>query len=261
MAESVLNLACVGARPLALVNCLNFGNPEHPEVMWELSEAIDGMAEACRAFDLPVVGGNVSLYNEKRAATSTPPRWSACWASSTPWSGARPGGGSCRAARLLVLGPDGAVSLAGSRWAWPGQAKGGALPALDLSAVAAVAALVRQLVADDLLQGVHDVADGGLALALAEMVAASAVGAELTAPTDHLALFGESPDRVVVCVEPGRVEAVLGGRAAAGVAAREVGAAGGDRLRLGPLVDVAVADVVGAWRGRLPSAFGTAVTH
>ena len=163
--------------------------------------------------------------------------------------------------RLLVLGPDGAVSLAGSRWAWPREAKGGALPALDLPAVAALAALVRLLVADDLLQGVHDVADGGLALALAEMVAASEVGAELTAPTDHVALFGESPDRVVVCVEPARVEAVLARAAAAGVVAREVGAAGGDRLRLGPLVDVAVAEVVGAWRGRLPSAFGTAVTH
>ncbi len=69
-----MNLACVGARPLALVNCLNFGNPEHPEVMWQLSEAIDGMAEACRAFDIPVVGGNVSLYNESLGPTSTPRR-------------------------------------------------------------------------------------------------------------------------------------------------------------------------------------------
>ncbi len=261
VAESVLNLACVGARPLALVNCLNFGNPEHPEVMWELSEAIDGMAEACLAFDLPVVGGNVSLYNETRGRDIDP----------TPVVGVlgmvddlerRPPGRRLEpGGRLLVLGPDAAVSLAGSRWAWPREAKGGALPALDLPAVAALAALVRLLVADDLLQGVHDVADGGLALALAEMVAASEVGAELTAPTDHVALFGESPDRVVVCVEPARVQAVLARAAAAGVVAREVGAAGGDRLRLGPLVDVAVAEVVGAWRGRLPSAFGTAVTH
>src|SRR5690606_37015797 len=68
VAEAVLNLAVVGARPLALVNCLNFGNPTHPEVMWQLSEAIDGMAEASRAFGIPVVGGNVSLYNEARGA-------------------------------------------------------------------------------------------------------------------------------------------------------------------------------------------------
>ena len=72
VAEAVLNLACVGARPLALVNCLNFGNPEHPEAMWQLSEAIDGMGDACRALGLPVVGGNVSLYNESRGATSIP---------------------------------------------------------------------------------------------------------------------------------------------------------------------------------------------
>ena len=72
VAESVLNLACVGARPLAVVNCLNFGNPEHPEVMWQLSEAIDGMAEACRAFGMPVIGGNVSLYNETRGRDIDP---------------------------------------------------------------------------------------------------------------------------------------------------------------------------------------------
>ncbi len=262
VAESVLNLACVGARPLALVNCLNFGNPEHPEVMWELSEAIDGMAEACRAFDLPVVGGNVSLYNETRG-----PRHRPHPGRRRARHGRRPGAAAARAPARAGRTAAGA-RLRMARSAWPGRAGRGSAgrraarsPALDLPAVAALAALVRQLVADDLLQGVHDVADGGLALALAEMVAASEVGAELTAPTDHLALFGESPDRVVVCVEPARVEAVLARAAAAGVVALEVGAAGGDRLRLGPLVDVAVADVVGAWRGRLPSAFGTAVTH
>ena len=63
VAESALNVACAGARPVALVNCLNFGNPEHPEVMWQLSESVDGMAEACRALQIPVIGGNVSLYN------------------------------------------------------------------------------------------------------------------------------------------------------------------------------------------------------
>src|SRR5690606_19389820 len=72
VAESVLNLACVGAKPLALVNCLNFGNPEHPEVMWQLSEAIDGMSEACLAFGIPVIGGNVSLYNESLGVNIDP---------------------------------------------------------------------------------------------------------------------------------------------------------------------------------------------
>src|SRR5439155_10542633 len=72
VAEAALNVACAGARPVALVNCLNFGNPEHPEVMWQLSEAIDGMAEAARALDVPVVGGNVSLYNESRGRDIDP---------------------------------------------------------------------------------------------------------------------------------------------------------------------------------------------
>ena len=261
VAESVLNLACVGARPLGLVNCLNFGNPEHPEVMWQLSEAIDGMAEACLAFGLPVVGGNVSLYNETRGRDIDPTPVVGLLGRGRRPRAAPPGRRLAPVDGCCVLGPDAAAQPGRVALGVAAQAKGGALPALDLPAVAALAALVRLLVADDLLQGVHDVADGGLALALAEMVAASEVGAELTATTDHVALFGESPDRVVVCVEPARVQAVLARAAAAGVVAREVGAAGGDRLRLGPLVDVAVAEVVGAWRGRLPSAFGTAVTH
>jgi phosphoribosylformylglycinamidine synthase II len=261
VAESVLNLACVGARPLALVNCLNFGNPEHPEVMWELSEAIDGMAEACRAFDLPVIGGNVSLYNETRGRDIDPTPVVGVLGMVDALERRPPGRRLVAGGRLLVVGAAGTSSLTGSRWAWERGAKGGALPALDLPAVSALAALVRELVGDDVLQGLHDVADGGLALAMAEMVAASEVGAELTAPFDHVGLFGESPDRVLLCLEPGRVEAVVARAAAAGIVAREVGAAGGDRLRLGSSVDVSVADVVGAWRGRLPAAFGTAVTH
>ena len=89
VAESVLNLACVGARPIAVVNCLNFGNPEHPEVMWQLSEAIDGLGDACRAFGLPVIGGNVSLYNESSGVDIDPTRSSACSGSSIASSGAR----------------------------------------------------------------------------------------------------------------------------------------------------------------------------
>ena len=260
VAEAVLNLACVGARPLALVNCCNFGNPEHPEVMWELSEAIDGMTAACRSFDLPVVGGNVSLYNETRGSDIEP----------TPIVGVlgvvdalvrRPPGPALAAGgQVLVLGGESTASLAGSRWAWQRGCKGGHLDALDLEAVGRLAALVRTLVADDALRGVHDVADGGLALALAEMVAISATGFR-TERADHLSLFAEAPDRVVVCVEPARTHEVMAHAESAGVAARELGRAGGDRLVLGSLVDLAVTDVVAAWTNRLPTAFGTAASH
>jgi phosphoribosylformylglycinamidine synthase subunit PurL len=261
VAEAVVNLACVGARPLALVDCLNFGNPEHAEVMWELSEAIDGMADACRAFGIPVVGGNVSLYNETRGHDIDP----------TPVVGLlgivdqlirRPPGPSLTdEVTVLVLGGADASSLAGSRWAWEAGAKGGQLPAPNLDAAGRVAALVRVLVGDSVLAGVHDVADGGLALALAEMVAAGGVGVRVPQLDDHRQLFGESVGRVVVCAATDAVEAVRSRAEAAGVPVDVLGVAGDNRLVLGRLVDISVTDVVAAWRDRLPVAFGTATTH
>jgi phosphoribosylformylglycinamidine synthase len=124
-----------------------------------------------------------------------------------------------------------------------------------------VAALVRELVGDGALAGVHDVADGGLALALAEMVAAGGVGLRALRLDDHRQLFGESVGRVVVCVATDAVEEVRSRAVAAGVPVDVLGIAGGDRLVLGRLVDISVTDVATAWRDRLPVAFGTATTH
>ena len=255
VAEAVLNLACVGARPVALVNCLNFGNPEHPEVMWQLSEAIDGMADACRAFRLPVVGGNVSLYNESRGADIDP----------TPVVGVlgvvdalgrRPPGPTLVAgAALLLLGPD-ASSLAGTRWAWDRGARGGTLPALDTELHTAVAGLVRELVADDLLAGVHD-ADGGAGLALAEMAVRSGTGFSVALGD----VFGDGPSRVVLCVAPEHVGTVESRAAGAGVPVQRLGDAGGDRLVVEGVVDVALQDAVAAWRDRLPVALGGGAVH
>jgi phosphoribosylformylglycinamidine synthase II len=262
MAEAVLNLACVGAHPLALVNCLNFGNPEHPEVMWELSEAIDGLAEASRAFGIPVVGGNVSLYNESHGRDIDP----------TPVVGVlgvvdrldrRPAGvGLVDGGALVLLGPeDAGGSLAGSRWAWDRGARGGALPALDTTAHRAVGDVVRSAVSDGLVLGVHDVAEGGLALALAEAAVATGVGALVTGVDGHAALFGESPSRVLACVASDAVATVMARAEAAGVPARVFGRAQGDRLVVEALLDVAVTTLTAAWRERLPGAFGVAATH
>jgi phosphoribosylformylglycinamidine synthase len=262
VAESVLNLACVGARPLALVNCLNFGNPEHPEVMWELSEAIDGMAEASRAFAVPVVGGNVSLYNESQGRDIDP----------TPVVGVlglidhlerRPPAVGLVAGGILVLvGPDEQEpSLAGSRWAWDRGARGGVLPALDPAAHRAVADLVRWAVTEDLLLGVHDVAEGGLAVALAEAAVATSVGASIDGLDGHAALFAEAPSRALACIAPEAVSRVTERAGAGGVPVRVVGEARGDRVVVEGLLDVAVAPLSAAWRRRLPDAFGVAVTH
>ena len=203
LAEGVANLACVGATAVAVVNCLNFGNPEHPEVMWQLSECIDGMAQACRALDLPVIGGNVSLYNESGGADIDP----------TPVLGllglvdavrVRPPGLAWSAGdAIVVLGPPlpADASLEGTRWAAERRDhRGGTVPALDFAVHDAACRLVAGLVATQVggaagpLRAVHDVSSGGLAVALAEMAAAAAWGARSTCP-GRPSLFAEAPSR------------------------------------------------------------------
>ena len=227
MAEAALNLACSGATPKAVVNCCNFGNPEHPEVMWQLSEAIDGMAEACLALGLPVIGGNVSLYNESFGKDIDP----------TPVIGAlglidrlaaRPPGVTLVDGGALVM-LDASVgrsdarhnppSLAGSRWAV--QLRGhrnGTLPPLDLAGhgrlVEFVAGLVAEGVAggDGLVAGIHDVSGGGLGVALAELAVRSGVGLRVSGVADHHELFTETPSRVIVCTDRLPRAAVAGRR-------------------------------------------------
>src|SRR5262249_57021577 len=116
VAESARNVACAGARPAALVNCLNFGNPEHPEVMWQLSEAIDGMSAACRGLHIPVVGGNVSFYNESRGRDVDPTPIVAVVGVIDVLEHRPPGVTLVAGHRLLLLGPAGA-RLGGARWA------------------------------------------------------------------------------------------------------------------------------------------------
>jgi phosphoribosylformylglycinamidine synthase len=267
VAEAVANLACVGARPLALVNCLNFGNPTHPEAMWQLSEAIDGMGDACRALGLPVVGGNVSLYNESRGRDIDPTPVVAVVGMIDRLAVPPPGVGLVDGTRIVVAGaePD---TLSGSRWAWRRGHKAGTPPALDLDAHRAVCDAVRDLVIDGLVLGVHDTADGGLGLALAEMAVAREVGFWVTVPpraVAHRWLFGESPSRFVLAIDPAAAGEVGRRLAAAGVPSAAVGEAGGDSLIVdGPVsaaIDLPLADAVGAWRGRLPELLGQGTTQ
>jgi phosphoribosylformylglycinamidine synthase len=262
VAEAVANLACVGARPLALVNCLNFGNPEHPEVMWQLSEAIDGMAEACRALSLPVVGGNVSLYNESRGSDIDPTPIVATVGLidrlETPPPGARLVDGTT----VLVVGAA-EPTLSGSQWAWARGHRQGSPPALDLAVHARVCDLVRTLVVDGLVAAVHDTADGGIGLSLAEMAVQGGVGVSVEPPAgaDHRWLFAESPSRFVLGVAPGQVAEIERRAADAGVPVSAIGQAGGDRITVGQLVDVDLATAVDAWRGRLPELLGQGTTQ
>ncbi len=278
VAEGALNVACAGARPMAVVNCLNFGNPEHPEVMWQLSECIDGMSEACVALGLPVIGGNVSLYNESFGIDIDP----------TPVIGvlglidrlaARPPGVTLVDGAALVLldvsvgmsaGHLSPPSLAGSRWAVERRGhRNGTLPALDLPGHRRLVEFVGGLVAEGLagdgagpvgreggnggsvVSGIHDVSGGGLGVALAECVVRSGMGLQVAGVADHHELFTEAPSRVVVCTT--RRNELISRAAEAGVGFRVLGTAGGQRLVVEGLVDLGVDEVTAAWRGRLPS--------
>lgn len=145
VAESVLNLACVGARPLAVVDCLNFGNPEHPEVMWQFSEAVDGLAEACRALGIPVIGGNVSFYNESGGSDIDPTPVVGMLGVVDSLERRPPGPKLVDGGRLVLIGATD-PELGGSAWARQRGVTGGRLPGLDLALHTRVAGVVRKLV-------------------------------------------------------------------------------------------------------------------
>ena len=256
LAEATLNVACAGARPVAVVNCLNFGNPEHPEVMWQLTGAIRGLGETCRGLGIPVVGGNVSLYNESRGRDIDP----------TPVLGVLgiidrlvrrpPGVNLAEGARLMLLGTT-APTLAGAAWAdRMHRHRGGVLAPLDVAFHASLLELVRGLVADDVLAGIHDVADGGLAVTLAELALRSQIGLSVGGIDSHVELFSESPSRVVVCTTD---EQEVRRRAeAAGVPVTTLGYAGGGRIQVEGLVDLDLAEATEAWHSAIPRALVTA---
>ncbi|MGH9278516.1 MAG: AIR synthase-related protein, partial [Acidimicrobiales bacterium] len=237
-------------------------NPEHPEVMWQLSEAIDGMATACTALGVPVVGGNVSLYNESAGRDIDP----------TPVVGMvgviddlrrRPPGVRLVDGGVIVLiGPQEPATLAGSRWADAVHGhRGGTLPALDMEPHRAVCELVRGLVDEGLLAGVHDVADGGLGVALAEMAVRSGVGFGVTGVAGHTGLFHEGPSRVVACVSEEAVEDVLARAGGSGVPAVVTGRAGGERLVVDGVLDLPIVTTVERFRASLPARMTAAMEH
>jgi phosphoribosylformylglycinamidine synthase II len=254
VAEACRNVAATGARPLAITDCLNFGNPEKPEIYYQLEQAIRGMSEACRALGVPVISGNVSLYNETDGEPIYP----------TPMVGAL---GKIDDARrhatagfvdegdvVLLLGSAEPV-LGGSLFldALHGRVAG-RLPKLDLDAEARVQRLLVELIGEGLLKSAHDLSDGGLAVAVAESAILGRVGAALDLPVDAGELFGEGQSRAVVSCAPADADAVLEAAARAGVPARRIGVVGGVELRFGPTVNVPLSAAVDAWESGLARA-------
>jgi phosphoribosylformylglycinamidine synthase len=254
--EAARNVACTGARPLALVNCLNFGNPEHPEVMWQFREVVEGMSEACEALGIPVIGGNVSFYNESRGEDIHPTPVVGVLGLIDELTDVPPRATLHALDHIVVLG-DVRPELGGSEWAVFHGLDGGLPPAADLEAAQRVHDVVADLVRDRAVVGVHDVSDGGLAVALAEMAIDGGVGfrVDVAAPgcTPAESCFAEPASVVAVAVDPDRSAEVCGRAAAMGVTARVIGKATGERLIAIDAFDVPLTDATRAYRDTLPA--------
>jgi phosphoribosylformylglycinamidine synthase len=255
--ECAQNLACAGAEPLGLTNCLNFGNPEKPGVAWQLDRATIGLADACLGLRIPVVGGNVSLYNETEHGPIYPTPVIGM-VGELPDPARAPGIAPADGDRLVLIGPF-APSLAGSELAKQRGELDAGLPQVEIGAVTDALELVRRVVREGLVKAAHDVSDGGLACALAEMAIAAGSGieadldplVELRGGSGESCLFGEGPGGIVLGLSPERVQELVEAAEGAGVEAIEIGSVGGDRLSFSAAerdVSVALADAERAWR-------------
>jgi phosphoribosylformylglycinamidine synthase II len=259
VAEAWRNLTAVGATPIAITDNLNFGNPERPEIMGQIVRAIDGMAEACRALDFPVVSGNVSLYNETNGQAIPP----------TPAVGGvglladyanRAGYGSMKAGDTLILIGETAGHLGAGLYLRDilGREEG-APPPVDLAVEGRNGDLVRDLIVTGACRTVHDLSDAGLLAAAAEMALASRMGLTLAAQDrlpPHAWLLGEDQARYLLAAPADAAPAILRRAADAGVPAQTVGKAGGDRFAADELFDLALVDLRQANERWMPEFMG-----
>jgi phosphoribosylformylglycinamidine synthase II len=257
LCEAYRNVAATGARPLAVTNCMNFGSPEDPAVMWQFAAATRGLADACAALGVPVTGGNVSFYNQTGGAAIHP----------TPVIGVlgvhddvrrRVSIGFAEAgARVLLLGRT-AAEFGGSLWAHVAHGHlGGQPPAVRLDAERRLAAVLAAAAAGGLLAAAHDLSDGGLAIALAECCLAGGTGCTVMLSGDPFTiLFSESAARAVVAARPGALAAVAELCAQHGVPAADIGVTGGASLEVAGLFSISLDELGAAHRQTLPALFG-----
>ena len=270
VAEASRNVACAGAVPIGATNCLNFGNPERPEIMWQLVEAIEGIAEACRSLNVPITGGNVSLYNETNGEAIYP----------TPILGVV--GVLDDASKVLarafrgegdeiVLLGDGFGELGGSEYLKVlHRLIKGRPPELDLDRERRLLELLARAASAGILRSAHDCSDGGIAVTLAECAFDSGgIGCTVDVPPlatagnvpidDIRALFGESASRAIVSVRPSEQAALMQFASAAGVPAKLIGTTGGSRLAIGvggrTVIDMPVATAESVWSSAISRHF------
>jgi phosphoribosylformylglycinamidine synthase subunit PurL len=252
VAESARNVACLGARPLAITNCLNFASPEDPEVMGDFARVVRGLGAGCAAFGIPVTGGNVSFYNESPSGAIHP----------TPVVGMLGVLADAYSFRPMAPRPGDALVLLGETRPELGGSEalavvhgliGGRMPFVDIQAEVALARLLSD---PGLGTAAHDCSEGGLAVTLAEMAAASSAGMTIDPPDDvdlMWWLFGESTARVVLACDPDEVDAILARARAARVPAHAIGRAGGDVFEVRGAFRFRVEDVSQPYLGAIGS--------
>jgi phosphoribosylformylglycinamidine synthase len=260
VAECARNVSCVGGEPLGLTDCLNFGNPERPEIMWQFAEATRGIAAACRELGVPVVSGNVSLYNETEGKAIIPTPTVAIVGLLPDVSATCAGVFQQAEDKVAILGET-RGQLGGSEWLLMMAGKiAGRPPTLDAAREKALQLVVRELVRSHKITSAHDTSEGGLAVALAECCMAEAnklIGAQVSLPVGSIAphayLFGEDASRVVISYAPQHEAEIAAACKAAGVPFASVGTVRGDRLVVSGLLDVPVARLSDAWRSGIPA--------
>jgi len=257
LSEAFRNVAVTGARPLAVTNCLNFGSPEDPAVMWQFAETVRGLADGCLTLGTPVTGGNVSFYNQTGGMAIQP----------TPVIGVLGVHDDVRRRVASGFGTDGGsiallgatrAEFGGSLWAWVTHRHlGGRPPLVDFAAEMALARVMAAAADRGLLTAAHDLSDGGLAVALAESCLTGGVGCQVTLPGDPFTLlFSESAGRAVVAVRPGAEAEFATLCAQEDLPAFVIGATGGTSLEVSEAFEIPLADLAAVHRAVLPGLFG-----
>ena len=254
LAEAARNIATAGAKPLAVTNCLNFGSPEDPGVMWQFAESVRGLADGCLEMGLPVTGGNVSFYNQTGAVAILPTPVIGVLGviddvrTRTPMSFDKAG------LDLYLLGETKA-DIAGSEWAYIHGQRGGSAPTADLQREMR---LIEVLVAgrtEKIFTAAHDLSQGGLSATLTEMVLRHNVGAKVTLENVGVALISETPGRVVVAVDPSKASALSALANKHSIAITKIGSTGGDALEIND-AKISLSDLRKAHTETFPKLFG-----
>lgn len=260
VAEAGRNVVCSGAEPLAITDNLNFGSPEKPEIFWQMEKAVDGMAEACRVLETPVIGGNVSLYNENRngAIYPTPVVGMVGLVHDTDHITTQEF--KAEGDVIFLLGETKA-ELGGSefQYAVHGVTEGRP-PELDLATERTLQKAVLGAIQQGLVASAHDLSEGGLAAALAESGFGRGLGADVTFSSNlrpDIALFSESQSRILLTAKPDKADALALAITGAGVAVERLGTVGGDRLKVAVgghvAIDASIEELRGVWKTAISS--------